>query len=180
MSTDVYDSPVSIDHIQTDLDSRIPLAKFAEASLSRRHLVKAFLGVAAGAALHTLGLLPFVKPPQAGAAKWTYYLDCQGYFETSTICTPTSAYYFGYNCTYIPGYDPHGYWHRDEGWVWNGSYWEYFSQDPTSCNYQNAWTWAKNYRSYGYNWQCSDGYYASYSSGAWYWGGFSICRSGWA
>jgi hypothetical protein len=166
----------------TPVESAFPVASFHTPTMSRRSLVLGLFGVATATALNMVGMLPlpFLKLNKAFGASYTYWPTCAGWFDESgygQICTPWNSYFGGDNCDYIPGYDPHGYWHKGNYWTWNGSVWKYWGHDPTSCSDHNAWTWtnAPNYRSYGYNWQCSDGYYAVWQQ----FGTFSICRSGW-
>jgi hypothetical protein len=140
---------------------------------SRRVVLKGALAAVGALMVESVVGLPFFKERQADAATYTVWNSCTsvGYYNSSTICTPSSWYYGSDNRGYAVSWRPYTYWHR-EGFVSPTG--RTYTHYPTTCNGHNAWIWWKNYRSY-YNVMCSDGHVRSYTG----WASSSICRSLW-
>ena len=133
-----------------------------QSALSRRGLLAAVTGGAVAAGLGALDLLPWSKPKGAFAAAYQEWGDCHGYFNSSTICVPSSALYSN-TCN--------GSWHRNDGSSGTGYVYRYYHH-PTRCSDRNAWRWTSGTRR-----KCSDGdyfYQAQGSSGS---TRMSICRT---
>jgi len=136
---------------------------------SRRVILKTAIVAMGALVLDSVRGLPLLKTRPAYAAKYVYWSTCQGFYESSTICTPSSWYYGSDNRGYPVSGKP-AYWHR-EGYSYSRTYTHY----PSTCAGNNAWIWAKNYRS-TYNVMCSDGYVKSNTG----WSSSSICKSSWS
>jgi hypothetical protein len=160
----------------TDILSRIPSAdtmpENAEPSQvtlketgrwSRRRLLGTVAGVTFAAGLGALDLLPWSKPKAADALTQWGMGDCRGFFNSSTVCVPSSALYSG-NCS--------GSWHKNQGG--SGTCYNYrYRPDTTSCDGRNAWRWTGRTARR----KCSDGHYEYHDCGGGNVSRFSICRT---
>lgn len=160
----------SVDGVGTAVS---PTWEVLDGQHSRRVVLKGALLALGTFVIDAVVGLPFVRGRRADAASYTVWNDCKGWFNTSTICYPPSAYYGTDNRGYSVSWRPGTYWHRSGFVAPTG---RSYTHDPSSCSGHNAWIWAKNSRSYNSNWMCSDGYVRSYTG----WASFSICRSAWA
>lgn len=130
----------------------------------RRRVLGALTGVAVASGLALLDLFPWSRPRSAEAAAYTAWSDCRGYFDSTTICVPSSAYYNSNNCS--------GSWHRNDGS--SGTCYTYrYTHDPSSCDGHNAWKWTGAVARR----KCSDGWYQYYDCGGTAISRFSICRT---
>lgn len=135
--------------------------------LSRRKVLGAMGGVAIASGLSVLGLLPWSRPQKAFAAAYTSWPDCHGFWDSSTTCVPSNAYYSSNNCS--------GIWHRNDGA--SGTCYNYrYTHNPTSCAGNNAWKWGGS-GARGYHRMCSDGWYEYHDCGGGNISRFSICRT---
>lgn len=167
MNSQDENSPLTMERIPSALVRPVGAALVHREAPSRRQVLKAGLGIAAGAALGALDLLPFSRV--SGAAAYTEYTTCtsQWYYSSSETCVPTSAYYGSDNCA--------GSWFKNtEEWVTDCIY-GYYTINMSSCDGRNAWRW---YSGSNYT-KCSDGWK---TSNDWCQGGtvidkFSICRT---
>ncbi|MGW5683569.1 hypothetical protein [Nonomuraea sp. NPDC003754] len=130
---------------------------------SRRRLFGTVAGVTVAAGLGALDLLPWSRPRAAMAlTEWTD--GCHGYFNSSTVCTPSSAYYGSDNCS--------GSWHKNQGG--SGTCYNYrYTPNETSCGGRNAWRWTGSVARR----KCSDGWYEYHDCGGGNISRFSICRT---
>jgi hypothetical protein len=114
---------------------------------------------------------------RAGAAPYEMWGDCRGFFDPSTTCTPTTAYFGSDNC------DANA-WHRHEYGVFPLSSEAvliivYYHLGDT-CAGRNAWLWSW---SGGTATKCSDGRVESWIWNPWtgesvlYGTVFSVCRT---
>jgi hypothetical protein len=135
--------------------------------LDRRTMLRLATGAALGLGLAALDLIGRALPargvePSPVLSEWS---DCQGFFSSSTVCVPTTAY-FG---TGVPGVCS-GSWHRNYSYT-GGSVTYDYTFNNTSCNGRNAWRWTNGTRR-----KCSDGW-TYYRDGTTYRNTFSICRT---
>lgn len=158
--------PSLLDQIPSVMDvpeSPVP-SRFAvrERGWSRRRLFGTVAGVTIAAGLGALDVLPWSKPRSADAlTQWTD--GCHGYYNSSSICTPSSAYYNSQNCS--------ASWHKNQGG--SGTCYNYrFTPNTTSCAGRNAWRWTSGTRR-----KCSDGWYEYNDCGGGHISRFSICRT---
>jgi hypothetical protein len=136
---------------------------------SRRRILGMAFGVATAAGLGALDLLPGARPRSAAAQVYTtYWGDCHGYANASTVCTPPTAYYGSDNCTSTA-------WHRDGGRT-GTCFSANYTSNPSSCGGRNAWRWNGGNTSSTRR-KCSDGYRYAVVCGSTGVGGFSICRT---
>lgn len=161
----------------TDILSRIPSANerpenaeptqvgLKDSRWSRRRLFGTVAGVTIAGGLGALDLLPWSKTKAADAlTEWS--TSCRGYFNSSTVCVPSSAIYSN-NCS--------GSWHKNDSSHWSGCNRYKYWPDTSSCDGRNAWRWTGRVARR----KCSDGWYMYYDCG-----GtnqnitlFSICRT---
>lgn len=136
----------------------------ATGGFSRRRLLSTVVGITVVSGLGLLDLLPWSRPRSALAAAYEQWYDCRGYFNSSTICVPSSAYYRSSNCS--------GSWHRNDGS--SGTCYSFkYTHDPDSCAGRNAWRWTGRVARR----KCSDGWYYYQDCGGGYINRFSICRT---
>jgi hypothetical protein len=135
---------------------------------SRRGVFGMALGVVTAAGLGALDLLPGARPRSAAAAVYkTYWEDCHGYANASTVCTPSTSYYGSDNCIDT--------WHRDNGRTATCVSLKYTSYSNT-CGGRNAWRWNGGSTSSTRR-KCSDGDYYVITCGSTGVDRFSICRT---
>lgn len=149
-----------------DVDQRpeeyLPRDRTVDGAPSRRTVLKGTMAVVAGAALGALDLLPFSRP--AAAHAYTEWTTCVGYYSSSTICVPSSAYYGSDNCLTS--------WHKNQYDLVNTCILAEYEINLTSCSGRNAWRWGST--------KCSDGWKYSRdlcNGGSTVINNFSICRS---
>lgn len=131
---------------------------------SRRRLLGSVVGLTVTSGLGLLDLLPWSKPRTALAAAYTEWSDCRGFFNSTTICVPSNAYYNSSNCS--------GSWHRNDGG--SGTCYNFrYTHDPDSCAGRNAWRWTGRVARR----KCSDGFYEYHDCGGGNISRFSICRT---
>ncbi|WP_433533179.1 hypothetical protein ACQPYA_14850 [Micromonospora sp. CA-263727] len=131
-------------------------------AMSRRRVLGIVSGAAVASGLGVLDLFPWSRPRGAFAAAYTEHSDCRGYFNSTSICVPSTALYTG-NCS--------GSWHRNDGS--SGTCYNFrYTHDPSSCDGHNAWRWTSGTRR-----KCSDGWYEYADCGGGRVSRFSICRT---
>ena len=121
-------------------------------------------GAAVATGLGVLDLLPWSRPRGAFAAgEYEQWGDCQGYFDSTTVCSPSTALYSG-NCS--------GDWHRNDGG--SGTCYAFrYTHSGSACNNKNAWRWSGRVG----NRKCSDGWYQYQDCGGGNVNRKSICRT---
>ncbi|MEU8250045.1 hypothetical protein [Nonomuraea sp. NPDC048916] len=135
---------------------------------SRRRVLGMAFGTVTAAGLGALDLLPGARPRSAAAVVYTtYWSDCHGYVNASTVCTPSNAYYGSDNCT--------GSWHRDDG-ASGTCYSINYTSEPYTCGQRNAWRWTGGTTTSTRR-KCSDGHYYATQCGSSPIDRFSICRT---
>ena len=164
--TSIFDQiPSAYEKPEGALPSRVTPGR---ARWNRRQVFGAALGVATAAGLGALDLLPGARPRSAAAAVYTtYWTDCHGYANASSVCTPSTAYYGADNCTNT--------WHRDDGRT-GTCFSANYTSNPTSCGGRNAWRWNGGSTTSTRR-KCSDGDYYVVTCGSTGVDRFSICRT---
>jgi hypothetical protein len=140
-------------------------ARVRRSAVGRRTLLKLATGGALGIGLGVLDLVARALPSSANNPNpiLSIWNDCRGYFASSTICVPTSAFYGSSVCN--------GTWHRNDKYYGSSVSYDY-TFNNTSCDTRNAWRWVGRVA----NRKCSDGW-TYYSDGGTYRNTFSICRT---
>lgn len=134
---------------------------------SRRKVLAAIGGVTVASGLSVLGLLPWSRPQRAYADAYVSWSTCHGYWDSSTTCVPSTAYYGSNVCS--------GSWHKDYTDTGSCYYIDYY-HNPSSCDGNNAWKWGGS-SARGAHRKCSDGWYTYRSCQFPDIDRFSICRT---
>lgn len=146
--------------------------KTLQASKNRRSFLR---GMSKVSGLFLVGMatgIPLLGRPLRAEAlasgAYEYHDDCvvPRYFNSRTICSPTTAYFgrdnYGANVLDRPG----ARWHRSgRRRVRQDRYWEYFHA-PGACGRLNAWTWHATADSGNRSYMCSDGRITEYTNGS--------------
>ncbi|HET6532822.1 MAG TPA: hypothetical protein VFH03_19720 [Actinoplanes sp.] len=143
-------------------------AQARRAALGRRTLLKLAAGGALGIGLAALDLVSRALPgratnPNPVLSVWN---DCRGFFHSTTVCVPNTAYY-GTGTPRVCN----GSWHRNDKYTGSSVSYD-FTFNNTSCSTRNAWRWVGRTA----NRKCSDGW-TYYRDGSTYRNSFSICRT---
>jgi hypothetical protein len=129
---------------------------------SNRRTVLRFVGAAGMTiGLTAMSWLPPLRKAHAGwYDRYPEYLDCAGYYNPDTICTPPSWFISHTVCNLVN-------FHRDDST--SGECYTYVhSVQKSSCRGRNAWRWDGT--------RCSDGYIFYQDCGGGYRNTASICR----
>ena len=143
-------------------------AQVRRSTVGRRTLLKLVAGGGLGIGLAALDLVARALPSRANNSNpiLSVWSDCHGYFSSSTVCVPSTAYYGGGTPKVC-----NGSWHRND--KYSGSSVTYdFTLYNTTCDGRNAWRWIGRVA----NRKCSDGH-TYYRDGSTYRNTFSICRT---
>jgi len=143
-------------------------AQMRRSPVGRRTLLKLAAGGALGLGLAALDLVARVLPSRANNPNpiLSVWSDCRGYFSSSTVCVPSTAYYGGGTPKVC-----NGSWHRNDKYYGSSVTYD-FTFYNTTCDGRNAWRWIGRVA----NRKCSDGH-TYYVDGSTYRNTFSICRT---
>lgn len=154
----------------TTSSTQAPRTSIVPQIVSRRTVLRGVAGIALAGGMLTLDSIARKLPHASALTAWSDSAGCQGYYASSSVCVPSSAYFGSDNCS--------GTFHRNAyvGTACSpgtGFTQRYFTPNETACNGKNRWTWAASRR------RCSDGYKYTYNqcNGQVEYDGFSICRT---
>jgi hypothetical protein len=149
---------------------------------SRREFVRLALAVMGGIGLAFSDLVssPFVRhatatPCTGSGCYLSHPTSCRGYYSSSQICVPTSAYFGRDNCDAADL----AHWHKNHATdFWTAGSYDYkahYEHWAGTCDGRNAWVWIATKT------MCSDGQKTRwvYDNGQWVeqMDSFSICRT---